>query len=880
MDKSQRDIQWLGDEDAHLAPAARGALGILLESNDWSWWDDPSKAQTSLAKAVPPHTPARWGGDSSAMDADQWVDPLRAIMLGRAFNALNRQDPLRVKVSRSVWGWPGGADTVGAAVLELSQLVGPGHVFPEWERNTKPRFPVVPRLQEGQCVVTSPNRSLRELIGDTQEYIEWSPHSRIADIVVASSVEALYTTTAARVVILYNQRVGTALAHVSRLRGALSAQCVVYVAADESNIVNWLKMVLRSWAGERTSFADAVETAASSLGLHTQILSSTQSFLLGRNSFFSLHTTIERQVTDPIYERVRKNHQPDRTTQRVIDLSLPDSASLSQIDASIYKSGLEPPYQDFSLASRVERPIVVRPSPPVERVLNARVRQGQQELQKWPREGVVYIDVDIRVRTPLRDSRPAFPDSRIEWQGESKVLQVHLFEFGREPASQAFKLPRTGGSEIVTFSRDVGRRRVDLRFLVSDGAQILQTARLQSAPDEPIRFFIENLITPVHRTKEPFDVALLVNDSLGNKPSVTIITEGGEAVFSPLSDHETAIARNSLLNTLQEAVVNPNAPLEPLMLKLANRGALLLNSLRSIEPTWPSSLNRVQLVTQSDAFFPIEYLYEGTVPESTDAVLCTQRAECLKKGQAIPGCGIRAAGEQLCPMGFLGISGVVERHAWKTGQNARVWAAPRGGKPKRHRVEDLSTIAFAASDKADNFADADVAPHEIVRITNIETSLGVRKISDWPSWKARLAEESPSLLLLLVHLEDDAVFVGTGSGLNLAAINEKHVGNAPVVIAIGCSSGYGEIPGGSLPAVLQRSGARVVVAAMTSVLGRHANRVARDMAMRLNEAAKARGSVSIGEIISRLRRRLLADGLALGLAVVAFGDADIVLGKE
>jgi hypothetical protein len=512
--------------------------------------------------------------------------------------------------------------------------------------------------------------------------------------------------------------------------------------------------------------------------------------------------------------------------------------------------------------------------------LSTRVLQGHKEVREWPKEGVVHIEVDIRIKTPLRDSRPPFPDDRIEWHGEGKVLQVHLFEFGREPESQTLELSRTRGSTTATFTRDSGPDPVDLRFLVSDGAQILQTARLQSAAGEPIQFFIENIVAPLHQTKEAFDVALLVNDSLGGRPSVTIITGDGEAVFSPLSEHDTAVARDKLLGVLQEAVANPNASLAPLMLKLANRGALLLRSLKSIEPAWPGNLGRAQLVTQSDAFFPIEYLYEGTVPDSADAVLCTQRAACLNKGQAISDCSIRDAGVELCPMGFLGISGVVERHTWKAGLDPRLWGAPGTNKPNRHRIENLSRVAFAASDKADNFEDADVAPHEVVRIANIETSLGVKKISNWSDWKIRLAQDSPSLLLLLVHLEDEAVYVGADSSLLLGAISEKHVGNAPVVIAIGCSSGLGDIPGGSLPAILQRSGARVVVAAMTNVLGRHANRVARDLAKHLEEASKAPSAVTVGEIISKLRRRLLIDGLALGLALVAFGDADIVLGKE
>ncbi len=897
MDRYQRDVQWLGEEEALLGPAVRAALGILIERDDWTWWDDPSKTLYSLERAVPRLSPVKWGGDSSVMDADQWVDPQRALVLGRAFHDLKLQVPLKIKVVRTVWAWPDGAETVGVAALEMSQLVGPGHVFPEWERNARPRFPVVPRSQQRLGVVTSLNPFPAELIAAVQDYIEWRPDAWITDIVVASSFDALHSIAAARLVILYGEGVETELARVSRLRDDLCAQCVVRVEADESGVATWLQVMFSSWAEWGDTFANAIEMAESQTGLSTLVLSSTQSFLLGRNTFSGLTAVEERQGIDEYRQIVAKASLPSR----VNDLSLADSSLADQGGGDDSESiRREPPsgvtdrtgdaYSRFDapVTSRGiptpqgRRPIVVRPAPPVERVLNARTRQGLQEIDEWPKYGVVDIDIDIQVKTPLRDreDRPSFPDDRVEWEGDKKVLRVHMFEFGREPKSQTLELSRTGGSTAATFTRDGGIGPVDLRFMVSDDARILQTARFQAAPGEKIRFFIENIVTPVHRTKAAFDVALLMNDSLGNQPSVAVISGDGEVVFSPLSENGIAYARDDLLQTLEQAVVNPNALLSPLMLELANSGALLLNLLRSIVPTWPGSEGRIQLVTQSEVFFPIEYLYDGKVPESPDAALCSESGGCLKQGKAITGCRIREAGEQLCPMGFMGVSGVVERHTWKAGQDARLWGAPGGHKPKRHRIEDLSSVAFAASDKADDFADADLKHHEIVRIASIEQSLGVKKISAWSGWKAQLAQHSPSMLVMLVHLEKKAVYVGAKDGLNLGAIDVQHVGNAPVIIAIGCSTGLGEIPGGSLPAILQIKGARVVVAAMTGVLGRHANRVARDLAIHIKEAAVARRSTFIGEIISAVRRQLLSDGLALGLAVVAFGDADIVLGKE
>lgn len=111
MSKQEKDIQWLGKEDKHLGPAARAALGILLETRDWSWWHDPSKTFDCLDDAVPRYRPAAWGGDASLLDADQWVDPLRALELARAFERLKR-----TRILSSRW-----SDPCGAGLAEVAR---------------------------------------------------------------------------------------------------------------------------------------------------------------------------------------------------------------------------------------------------------------------------------------------------------------------------------------------------------------------------------------------------------------------------------------------------------------------------------------------------------------------------------------------------------------------------------------------------------------------------------------------------------------------------------------------------------------------------------------------------------------------------------------
>ncbi|SDQ38544.1 hypothetical protein SAMN05216487_1513 [Pseudomonas sp. UC 17F4] len=840
MSKQEKDIQWLGEEDAHLGPAARAALGILLETRDWAWWHDPSKTFDCLNDAAPRYRPSVWGGDASLLDADQWVDPLRALALARAFESLKRRRNLTIKVARSVWSWPGGSGAVHAAVLELSKLLGSQQVFPEWESRARPRFPEQRASSTGRCVITSPTLG-REAFGlKEDEDVEWSDNGQAVDIVIAGSVEAVQQIRAAKLIIIYGQPAQDAFAKVSVLRRNLYAQSVVHVQADGEHAAVWLQEVVGLWVSLGVPLRYALRAASDNLGLKTLVLSSTQSFIDSASGSYARFKIQTEYVGYSGRRMFLKDYEVD-VPPEVLPLS----------------------------------------APPTERILTATVVQGARQLQSWPTSGPVDINVGIELKTPLHAGSPAFPEDRIEWQGESKLLQVHMFELGQKPVSKTLLLPRVGSSEVITFSHDVDVDEIDVRFIISDGAQLLQTARLQAQRGGTISFFIEAIVTPLDREKTGFDVALLVNDSLGKQPSLTAITADGRAVHIALEEYDLTTARQQLLNVLDEAVANPNAPLAPLMVKLANRGKIIMDGLREVISQLPNNLDRVQLVTQSDAFFPIEYLFEGTLPDSSQAPLCAKRAGCLNSGQAISDCIIRASGEALCPMGFLGVSAVIERHSWQLGRAARVWRTSGGQQFERHRIKDLSNIAFAASNRADEFEDKDVLPHEVVRIAGIEAALGVNSITDWKVWKAHLdaSQPSPELLLLLVHVEDKVLYVGANSDLNQGAIDHRHIRDAQVVIAIGCSTGLGDARGGSLPAILQRNGARVVIAAMTTVLGRHANRVARDLSAALRDAAHAPTSSYVGNIMSGIRRKLLADGLALGLAVVAFGDADVVLGK-
>lgn len=866
------DTEWMGD-DAHLAPAVRVGLGILLERRDWSWWGNPRLVSDALERAVPPNGIAKWGGDSSVLEAHGWLDPLLAVAIAKGIRFLHRRRPLRIRIVRAVWHWSDIEVSIDEIAADLATVVGRERVFAEWPRDTRRPFPLSDRRQSLQPIITvSPDieQNIGELIR-SQPLVTWSPDAQVTDVFVASSLQYLYRIRAARFVIVSSGDAREVFSHVQELRERIRAQCVVHVDADKISSIRWLSVFLSAWSQSRTLVDEALELANAESSATARIVASTQSFILNSAKFLRPEPDHRLHGSRYIDEFEPKEQLPSIHRKIIPNEPAYDFAPVYQQPFTHREVGSLKPTRDFGRHPSI--------SPPTVRVLDARVMDGPEQVDILPLQGLISILLDIRLKTPLHGSRPPFPEDKVEWEGDSKVLQIHMLEFDRPSVSNSIKVFRHGNSEIANFPYVVNNKPVDLRFLLSDGSRILQTARLRGDPASQIEFYIESIAGPVQQDKQSFDVALLVNDSLGGQPSITTLTKDG-ILLSPLGAVDAENSRNELLRILERVVIDPDAPIAPVLLELANQGSMLLTHLKDNVEGWPDRIERVQLMTQSNAFFPLEYLYEGNVPESTKADLCPERYPCLNSGKARSPCPIREAATYLCPMGFLGVSAMVERHTWQRGKPADIWIGLAQDYGERYKITDLKRAVFSASDLADNFNDSElpigVAP---VRIDDIAKKLDSNCLTDWGEWKKQVAEIQPSLLVLLVHIENSQLFIGNEEGLNLAALSTRHVGaGQPVAIAIGCSSGYGKIPGSNLPAALMRNGARVVVAAMTDVLGRHANRAALYLAERFRNATESHTPIAVGELMNKLRREFLAEDIALGLALAAFGDADIALG--
>jgi len=140
-------------------------------------------------------------------------------------------------------------------------------------------------------------------------------------------------------------------------------------------------------------------------------------------------------------------------------------------------------------------------------------------------------------------------------------------------------------------------------------------------------------------------------------------------------------------------------------------------------------------------------------------------------------------------------------------------------------------------------------------------------------------------MVLLPHTDvgqyGEILQIGEADALTNAQIDPSLVGNKPpvIVILLGCETASAKVRYANFVARFRKANASVVIGTLTPVLGRHAAPVAEALVERLDKYwDEAFRATTVGDAMAEVRRQFMAKGLPIGLAVVAFGDADWVVG--
>jgi hypothetical protein len=373
----------------------------------------------------------------------------------------------------------------------------------------------------------------------------------------------------------------------------------------------------------------------------------------------------------------------------------------------------------------------------------------------------------------------------------------------------------------------------------------------------------------------PFDASLVVPKD--GAPAVKL-QDGLARVVAPWDD---AIRKTvddvaeGLFDAARSAAAGAEAEAwSDLLRLLVNQGGLLLSWLEDHGMGGLVAAERIQLI-EADATktLPIEIVYQGG-PVTDDAVACPQWREALRQG-ACASCmkGNASASPYICPLGFWGLSKLVER---QTGSNEP---------PRLRPLHPLRSVLFAASDQVleQDYQDT------IATLTDV---VGVKPpiAQTWEEWRDLVSTHDPTLIVLLPHQGYDTLAkldyleIGRASRLKAGQVKRELVGRAggpePIVLLLGCGTADGKVKYRSFAADFRSRGAHIVVGTIASVLGRDAAPIAQQFVRELARIGRARVDgaptefMRFDETMLAVRRRMALEGNVAALALVAFGDSD------
>ncbi|BBX66543.1 hypothetical protein [Mycolicibacterium psychrotolerans] len=297
----------------------------------------------------------------------------------------------------------------------------------------------------------------------------------------------------------------------------------------------------------------------------------------------------------------------------------------------------------------------------------------------------------------------------------------------------------------------------------------------------------------------------------------------------------------------------------------------------------------LQAIRLSDAApeLPYEFIYDLPSP-SEDFTLCTEWTDGISTG-VCPRCHLTDAvnGGTLCPLGFWGLSKVIERHNAVGNAERQAQARLRRGDIAGRTPVPLKRAAVALSVKADRAPRG--APETYIppsrRISQALEDAGLPfdgPITDWKAWRTVITGHQPDLLIVLGHARFDdrrgewSMQIGADSDLHLTQIEEGCVDTTsdnpgPVVFLFGCLTASEGAEQATFARMFREHRASVVVGTTSTVLGRQAGPVAAQLVAAVKSAA---GLQPLGELLRRARASGLAEGSLMAMALNAFGDAD------
>lgn len=519
---------------------------------------------------------------------------------------------------------------------------------------------------------------------------------------------------------------------------------------------------------------------------------------------------------------------------------------------------------------------------------------------------VVHEPAIVRVRIGLPDEAWAsaatpFAEHLLPRTSTRWTLRIWLTEPEQleAPIAAEIILPSTGDSSAAELQfRPRRAGRFEGRISVLHRGRVLQTAVLVArvlargeagTPEGAPRF---SELVPVRAQlaalseRRPFDLAFVLNhDARGRALGNALAAD-----HAWLVDLDPAIAVAKEINkALSKVAVSERDYRDgfageagrALLVQLAKCGGLL--HLRLVDQQIADAGNRpdiaaheyVQIVTtRTDKCVPFEFIYDYEVPRD-EAPLCPRWRDALAAGACPETCAKTT--DTVCPMGFWGLSKVIERHAHAPGLRRAGIEAALQSEPdaQRKTLKFGGAVVYGSSERVKK-AQLDVLGGRLA-----ERHLAGERADDWDAWKALVAAKRPAFLVALPHTDGRGVNASLelgGEAIDSIQLTDGHVrassADAPPLVALlGCDVAATADEYADHVVVFRTRGAAVVIGTIATVFGEHAVTVAGRLVDALAGDADA-APRRLGEALRAIKRAAVAEGLLMPLCLVAYGDAD------
>ncbi|OEZ62096.1 hypothetical protein [Duganella sp. HH105] len=510
-----------------------------------------------------------------------------------------------------------------------------------------------------------------------------------------------------------------------------------------------------------------------------------------------------------------------------------------------------------------------------------------------------------------------FPSHELEDSHEVQILSLIFMPLvGCESKSrgQASRIDvgfskRRGVSEAALFNGETTNEAYEFgaRILVLYRNKVLQSLMLTipvigyALHDERrIVFDVENAIRTNFsgmREGRSFDFAFVLNHNESDQQGVTTIGKNYVDFREPAGNFvavQKQMAKElAVLNDV--GVVDPKAvygQMQKSLFTLARLGNVLrdaicdgqdaLETLTSAKNYDPLNPIRIQVVeAKVGAFIPVEFFYDYLAPND-GAKLC---AKFQDKGFPITtctGCKDRGSAAVICPIGFWGVSKVIERRPKSAGAIAD-WADYRIGETDcvRAMLPPMTSTVFGLSEKISH-----VDKTAIGTLIQKKFKTKGRLVTDWDEWKKMIPRLSPSLLIVAGHTSVTKALPSLEISGKKLCVSQVEVDflramemPSPVVVLLGCETHYAPEALLKLSGRFKQKGAAVVIATLATIRGSQTPACLDQLTQAFSLAHKARkegkkDASTAGFALLSAKQKLLSSGQSIALSLTAIGDAE------